>query len=109
MFGGSTRLTRTRDWPVAKGRPFAAGTGDLQAPVARRTVLAAKHSLQPDKLAGGVAQATTHAQPIFTAPNRGFAQFSTGQERHASRWPLFLEGRQILDQIHQVFFRHRLM
>jgi hypothetical protein len=31
----------------------------------RRAVLASKHSLQPGKLAGGVAQATIHVQPIF--------------------------------------------
>jgi lipid-binding SYLF domain-containing protein len=46
---------------------------------ARRAVLASKHSLQPDELAGGVAQATIHVQPIFNASNRALAQFSTGQ------------------------------
>jgi hypothetical protein len=40
--------------------------GELQVFRARRAVLATKHSLQPDKLAGGVAQATTHVQRSFT-------------------------------------------
>jgi hypothetical protein len=44
----------------------------------RRAVLASKPSLQPGKLAGGVAQATIHVQPIFNASSRAFAQFSTG-------------------------------
>jgi hypothetical protein len=66
MFGGEHRAKRTRDWSAAKGRPLAAGTGELQVLRARRAVLASKHALQPDKLAGGVAQATTHLQPIFT-------------------------------------------
>jgi hypothetical protein len=41
-------------------------------------VLASKPSLQPGKMAGGVAQATIHVQPIFNASSRAFAQFSTG-------------------------------
>jgi hypothetical protein len=67
MFGGETRSTRTCDSPAAKCRPFAAGTGERKMLGVRRAVLASKHSLQPDKLAGGVAQATTHVQPIFNA------------------------------------------
>jgi hypothetical protein len=61
------RATRTRDSPAAKGRPLAAATGELKVLVARRAQLASKHSLQPDKLAGGVAQATIHMPPTFTA------------------------------------------
>jgi hypothetical protein len=84
MFGGYHRTTRTRDSPAAKGRPLAAGTAERKVLGARRAVLASKHSLQPGELAGGVAQATTHVQPIFTASNRAFAQFSTIQVKGAA-------------------------
>jgi hypothetical protein len=72
-------ISTTRDWLAAKGRPFEAGTGERKVLGVRRAVLASKPSLQPGKLAGGVAQATTHVQPIFNASSRAFAQFSTGQ------------------------------
>jgi hypothetical protein len=62
--------TRTRDWPASKGRPFEAGTGERKVFGARLAALASKPSLQPGKLAGGVAQATTHVQTIFNAYNR---------------------------------------
>jgi hypothetical protein len=56
------------------GRPFEAGTGERKMLGARRAPLASKPSLQPGKLAGGVAQATIHVQTIFNAYNRAFAQ-----------------------------------
>jgi hypothetical protein len=47
-------------------REPVAGTGERKVLKVRRAVLASKHSLQPGKLAGGVAQATIHVQSIFT-------------------------------------------